>query len=966
MITSPILALPEKMSPYRALELVYRKEIDTVTRHVKQGRSIVIRTHKHVYQPLRDVLIRQFRQDSIPYEVVDGSAPDENQMLAASRQQAMVQQFQGVTRSLDRDTVFIFPYLDVLTSGRAGVTQETRELLTLIHENPYITLLAFEDPSLPLPEIVMQAFFSAVEMIGTSRNDLASIVTQSEALRFGTKELPVRDLSRFLSGKSPIEIRRLMAYFGELTPLAPDDVGTYQQRIATLRELTVSGDTGLSTVNLFDDIAGYESVKQTIHQEILSLLAAAQSSEDEKKVDEIESLLPRGLILHGPPGTGKTLFARGIAEAIQGTVHVVNGPELKSKYVGESEANIRNLFARARANAPAVLVFDELDSIAGKRNADAAGQEASARSIVNQLLTEMDGFRREELVFVIGTTNLPDLLDPALLRPGRFGLFVEVGYPDKKDRRAIIDLYDRTLNTNLNETTIEELVEWTGRNTDRATPHSGDDIRAVMVALRRRMLREELSALSLDDFRTWLMSTVQQTRSTGDGERTPSLEDVAGYDEVKQTIVRTIIEPVRRVATAAEVEERASLERRVPRGLMLWGPPGTGKTLIARAVAKSAGYREFFLTGPELKSQYYGQSEARLRELFHRAKANAPAAVIIDEIDTVAGERSASSEPGDGSDANDSLLTQFLSIITTLEPHDRVLVIGTTNRPDRIDSALLRPGRIGTHVLVDYPDATDRDAIIRFYLAETEKETREDIVKELLNLTGGHTKLGRPWAADDIRSLVMELSGTEGIREEIQRRYANERIAAPDLFRVAVHEIGHVVAAFLDGAGHTVSGVRLATYMTGGGGTLGAAEFSPGVTPYETEATIRREIRSLLAATIAEQEILGDRSTGCESDLQKATGLARDLVTRYGMGGHGTLRSFFDTSFGVSPGDAGIVGSYIDVILKEEEDRVRPSIMTHKQAIRNIASVLVEELSLDGPRVTRLIEEQGIGVSAST
>jgi len=249
------------------------------------------------------------------------------------------------------------------------------------------------------------------------------------------------------------------------------------------------------------------------------LQKAAQTA-DEKEIRKIESIIPRGLIFHGPPGTGKTLFAKGIAEALNAAIFIVSGPELKSKWVGEGEANIRRLFARARATAPSVIVFDELDSIAAARTGNAGdGASQAAHSMVNQLLTEMDGFRKEQMVLIIGTTNFVESLDPAFLRPGRFEYQIEIPYPRWEDRRAILALYNRSFETGVSETDLDMLAGWTGRMTDTGTPYTGDHLNSLIKGLRRELLNAGHSAADHDFLQAWLKRLAGATVLSPDEER---------------------------------------------------------------------------------------------------------------------------------------------------------------------------------------------------------------------------------------------------------------------------------------------------------------------------------------------------------------------------------------------------------------------------------------------------------------
>jgi cell division protease FtsH len=260
--------------------------------------------------------------------------------------------------------------------------------------------------------------------------------------------------------------------------------------------MTLVADVDLPRVDLQKDIGGYDKVKEKISKEILDLLATREAAESAEQIRYLEEIIPKGIIFWGPPGTGKTLFAKAIATALDATVTIVSGPELKSKWVGESEENLRRVFAQARKSAPALIVFDELDSFAAARGTYAgSGVE---HSMVNQMLTEMDGFRKEEMVFVIGTTNFVESLDSALLRPGRFELSIHIPAPREEDRKAIIQIYEEKFQIHLEEDIRDYAVQKTGGFVDDISRmrYSGDHLYAMMRALKREELRRNAGPLS--------------------------------------------------------------------------------------------------------------------------------------------------------------------------------------------------------------------------------------------------------------------------------------------------------------------------------------------------------------------------------------------------------------------------------------------------------------------------------------
>ncbi|HEY1088516.1 MAG TPA: AAA family ATPase, partial [Archangium sp.] len=288
---------------------------------------------------------------------------------------------------------------------------------------------------------------------------------------------------------------------------------------AQLRQATLTGQLTLPDVDLERDIGGYKKVKERLAKEILDVLALKDVSEDESQMKRIEGLIPRGMIFWGPPGTGKTLFAKAMATSLGAAVTIVSGPELKSKWVGESEENLRQVFTRARQAAPAIIVFDELDSFATARGTyQGSGVE---HSMVNQLLTEMDGFRKDELVFVVGTTNFVESLDPALLRPGRFEFHLHIPFPNSEDRRAIVKIYDEKLGLELSERALDYAVKRTADLVEgQTTRYSGDHLQALCRALARMRLREKRTGpLEIDDVEKALSAWAERPSLTPREER---------------------------------------------------------------------------------------------------------------------------------------------------------------------------------------------------------------------------------------------------------------------------------------------------------------------------------------------------------------------------------------------------------------------------------------------------------------
>jgi cell division protease FtsH len=501
-IDYPISDLPTDLSLDDAVEGIYGEDLDWLGDKLRRGVSCLVECDKQLVTWFYGALRRRLRDASsgqrpVRCRFVSGQAEGEEQQQQASLIQLMVRQ---IAREVHRHvedpehprTVIVVPHLDLLTTTtRSGLSMEAREVIALVYENPEVLLLGFKDPEFELPKTIEGVFTAKRAIIGIPRERLPRIILQREARKFGVDTFDPFSLYKYTSGLNAVRVRQILEQFAHRMDFDPRTPETRVNLFAEIRELTRGAELEVPKIDLKQDIGGYEKVKERIDKDILSLLLRRDSLTGEKAVKAVEELIPRGIIFEGPPGTGKTFFAKAIATAIDATAIVISGPELKSKWVGESEANLRNIFTRARRSAPAIIIFDEIDSFAHRRGSySGSGVE---HSMVNQLLTEMDGFRKEELVFVIATTNFVESLDEALLRPGRFELKVRVPYPKEKDRRAIFDIYNQRFGLELSQELLDFLVRKTGGyvSSERRARFSGDHINAICRGLARERIRKE-------------------------------------------------------------------------------------------------------------------------------------------------------------------------------------------------------------------------------------------------------------------------------------------------------------------------------------------------------------------------------------------------------------------------------------------------------------------------------------------
>jgi transitional endoplasmic reticulum ATPase len=445
---------------------------------------------------------------------------------------------------------------------------------------------------------------------------------------------------------------------------------------------------------------------------------------------------PKGVLLHGPPGTGKTLLAKAVANETNANFYTIGGPEIMSKYYGESEEKLRNVFQQAEKNAPSIIFIDEIDSIAPKRE-EVSGEVE--RRIVAQLLSLMDGMSSRGKVVVIGATNRINAIDPALRRPGRFDREIEIGVPDRNGRLEVLQIHTRGMPLD-KDVNLEKLA-------DISHGFVGADLQALSKEAAMRALRKVLPEIDLssenipaDTLRKIIVTMQDFVDVTKEMEpsamrevfvEVPDVkwEDIGGLGDIKQELQEAVEWPLKyqRAFTYADATP--------PKGILLYGPPGTGKTLMAKAAANESEANFISVKGPELLSKWVGESEKGVREIFRKARQAAPCIIFFDEIDAIAPIRG-----GDfgNSHVTERVISQLLTELDGLEILTNVIVIAATNRPDIIDPALLRPGRFDRLLYVPPPDRDSRIQIIKIHTRK--KPLTEDVtIEQLADHTDGYT-----------------------------------------------------------------------------------------------------------------------------------------------------------------------------------------------------------------------------------
>jgi transitional endoplasmic reticulum ATPase len=544
-------------------------------------------------------------------------------------------------------------------------------------------------------------------------------------------------LSQILEGRVlargdyvPINVmgRKIDLVVTSTTPIAEAVIVTDQTQV-TVGEQVKEAPRAIPRI-AYEDIGGLRPVIQKVREMIELPLRHPELFE------RLGVEAPKGVLLHGPPGTGKTLLAKAVASETNANFYSIGGPEIMSKFYGESEERLREIFKEAQENAPSIIFIDEIDSIAPKRE-EVTGEVE--KRVVSQLLSVMDGLQSRGKVVVIGATNRINSIDPALRRPGRFDREIEIGVPDRDGRLEILQIHTRGMPL-AEDVDLKKLADVT---------HGfvGADLEALAKEAAIRALRRILPEINLEaenipaeilnkiivrmsDFQEALKE-VEPSAMREVLVEVPDIkwEDIGGLEGVKEELREAIEWPLK------YPELFAQMNAVPPKGLLLYGPPGTGKTLLAKAAANESEANFISVKGPELLNKFVGESEKAIREVFRKARQASPCIIFFDEIDSVAPVRGSSM--GD-SNVTERVISQFLTEMDGLEELRNVIIIAATNRPDIVDPALLRPGRFDRLLLVPPPDLEARKQIFRIHTKKT--PLAEDVkLDDLARKTEGYT-----------------------------------------------------------------------------------------------------------------------------------------------------------------------------------------------------------------------------------
>jgi ATP-dependent metalloprotease FtsH len=703
-----------------------------------------------------------------------------------------------------------------------------------------------------------------------------------------------------------------------------------------------SDDDALVT---FADVAGQDAAVQELNE-------VSEFLSDPARFAELGAQIPRGILLFGPPGCGKTLLARALAGEAGADFYSISGSDFVEMYVGVGAARVRTLFKEARENAPAIVFIDELDSVGRRRMGGPASQGTGGSGeeqgqALNQLLAEIDGFSPTQGVILVGATNRPDVLDPALLRPGRFDRAVGLELPDEEGRKAILAVHARSKPlaadvdlawiaheaVAMNGAALASLVNEAALLAARAhRPRIGnEDFGSALARIREAPERQRRLAV--------------RDRSIGQtllGAERNTFDDVAGLDDAVQELAE-----VREYLSNPTRFER--MGARIPTGYLLSGPPGSGKTLLARAVAGESNAAFVSAAGTEFVEVYVGEGAARVRDLFAEARASAPAIVFIDEIDAIGSSRGGGSENQEFSQT----LNQLLVELDGFGSRSGVIVMAATNRPDILDPALTRPGRFDRTVGLDLPDRDGRFAILRLH-AKGKRLAADIDFEALTRLTSGlsgadlasimneSALLAARRDLDEIPMAVVE----EAFDRVAYGTAATKVLSDEDRRATAYHEAGHGLVARVLPGGRALHKLSIVAQ-----GARRGVTWLPEADERATHGrTLRMErMATLLGGRAAEEIVFGESADSSSDDLLRVGAIAREMVARLGMSDAVGAINYVDKSAnGVvySEETLRLIDEEARRLVREAEEMARDVLTQWRGGLDRVADALIERETL--------------------
>jgi len=720
----------------------------------------------------------------------------------------------------------------------------------------------------------------------------------------------------------------------------------------------IQGEEGGAT---FADVAGQDQAIAEL-RDVTEFLSAPE------RFRELGARHPKGVLLYGPPGCGKTLLARALAGETGASFYYISGSDFVEMYTGVGAARVRDLFREARENVPAIVFIDELDSVGrhrtgGGAQAETGGGEEQEQAL-NQILTEMDGFSVTDEVILIGATNRPDVLDPALLRPGRFDRTVGLERPTEEGRFAILSLHAR--HTQLDpEVDLRDIA-------NRAIGLTGADLANVVNEAALLAGRAHSSTIATAELEQGLQRILEaperqrrlSMRDRSVGRRATGVEarvtfaDLAGVDDA--------IEELSDIKNYLALPERfQKLGAHAPRGILLAGPPGCGKTLLARAVAGEANAAFFQTAATEFVEDLQGRGAARVRNLFAEAKSAAPAILFIDEIDAVGTRR------GTTADATESehTLNQILVELDGFEQGSGMIVMAATNRPDILDPALMRAGRFDRQVTVDLPDRVGRRAILQIHSKATPLGADVDL-DAVAAATAGFSgadlatvmnEAGLLAARKDLHELTSETIDAAVTRSVLGISSRRHIMSDAERRMTAYHEAGHALV------GRTLPGVTVPHKLSiiPHADALGFVwQTDEAERSIHSRSMLLNQMAMGLAGRAAEELVFGESSSGAGPDLRQVNSVARRMVCELGMSealggmsfsGDGEAEPGEGLSLRYSQKEAQMVGEEVRRLVDEANKRALEVLRDSRATLDRLAALLLERETLSGQDLEKLL-----------
>jgi ATP-dependent Zn protease len=1151
----PINALPVELNPDEAVEIAYRADLDWIEHKLRLGMSVLIDCDKQLTLYLYRNLRRRLRTEPAlrcrliaGQSAVNGEGPQ-------SLMQAILAELREQVYGGEQDQILVLPHLDVLTTTtRSGLNAEAREAIAMVFENPNLVLLGFRDPLFEIPRVLENVFAVRREIVGMPRDALPQLVIQREARKLGEDSFNPYTLYKYVSGLNAVRFRQIMSHLHDRVDFSPNNPNSADEIYREIRQMTVLSDLDLPSVQLRDDIGGYDKVKTQIEEEILTLLQFKNQSTDADEVRRIEEIIPKGMIFFGPPGTGKTFFAKAIATSLNATVSIISGPELKSKWVGESlpwdepvlvcvngrvqhmpighlvehhqrdEVYAWTASDRGQAQWAPVSAFfqhkgpDYIDVITTETGrevrvtgghslfvqrdgllADVIADDiipgetrvaVPLRLHTPETLHHIDLLQRlahRDDVYVQGyeptlalaspddtlalrdgaTTTVKELLQkktpPPLplasfaalcaaraLEPHHDGLELYSWHRNKAlparlpltedlglflgiwaaegdlstSNGVRVTIHERELpfiqplcerlfghvtvspragtrgvtlimsHTLLAHTLTDALGLQTGSHNKRAPADlllaprpviaaflrgyfsgdggfNGKSIEATTVS--RGLAHDVATLLQVFGIAARLRQRVEHSGSTSHRVR---FTWSAFLRVFAQQIGFLIPEDNQRVLDYVD-------NLRLQRNLQTPEAHITNDVLWDKVVDKRREpyHRPFVydisVPGTERFLAGYGNilvhnSEENIRRVFAQARRSAPSVIVFDELDSFATARGTYT----GSGVEHSMVNQLLTEMDGFRKEELVFVVGTTNFSDSLDPALLRPGRFELLIEIPYPDRDDRRSVLEIYRRKFGLPLTDEQITALVDKTGGYVDemRGVRFSGDHLYAICRALKREQlragkdfSITEDTlnkaisSRRKKKTTLSAAEERTIAIHEAGHAICAHM--LPH-VSAVEKITIATGDSDTLGYVMREVKENKYiTTRNELFDDICMLLGGRVAEQMIIGDISVGAYDDLQKATALARSMVEELGMGKVIGLRTIAGreglgrqaTRENVSDAVAAEVDREITDILEEQRERCHHLLKTHFDLMETLIAILLDRKTIEKDEINQIL-----------